>query len=130
MQHLNEYLPILLTSIVTLSTAIYTFYSILLWRTARVAAEISRHAALSNLWAELNRFIEIHRARNAAETAFLEDLSSLILEYMMSNLLTNSRASNDKAFEKVRTKMAALVKSHAEDAAKFPWVTLLVDPKI
>ena len=130
MQHLNEYLPILLTAIVTLSTIIYTFYSILLWRTARVAAEISRHAALSNLWAELNRFIEIHRARNAGETAFLEGLSSLILEYMMSNLLTNSRAANDKAFEKVRTKIAALVKSHAEDAAKFPWVTLLFDSEL
>jgi len=130
MRHLNEYLPILLTSIVTLSTAIYTFYSILLWRTARVAAEISRHAVLSNLWAELNRFIEIHRARNATETVFLENLSSLILEYMISNLLTNSRAANDKGFEKVRTKIAALIKNHAEDAEKFPWVTRLVDPEL
>ena len=49
---------------------------------------------------------------------------------MMSNLLTNSRAANDKVFEKVRTKIAALVKSHAEDAAKFPWVTLLFDSEL
>ena len=67
MQHLNEYLPILLTAIVTISSIIYTFYSILLWRTTRAAAEISRQAALSNLWSELNRFIEIHRAMNASE---------------------------------------------------------------
>ena len=129
MRHLNDYLPIFLTSIVTISTIIYTFYSILLWRTARVAAEISRHAALSNLWAELNRFIEILRDQNAAETGFLGDLSSLILEYMISNLLSQSAAANDKRFQKFRTKIADLIKNHAADAEKFPWVTRLVDPE-
>ena len=131
MPHLNDYLPIFLTSIVTVSTIIYTFYSILLWRTARVAAEISRHAALSNLWAELNRFIEILRGQNAAETIFLGDLSSLILEYMISNLLNKSAAgANDKNFKKFRIKIAALVENHAADAKKFPWVTRLVDPEL
>jgi len=131
MRHLNDYLPIFLTSIVTISTIIYTFYSILLWRTARVAAEISRHAALSNLWAELNRFIEILRGQNAAETDFLGDLSSLILEYMISNLLSKSAApANDKNFERFRVKIAALIENHAADAEKFPWVTRLVDPEV
>ena len=130
MRHLNDYLPIFLTSIVTISTIIYTFYSILLWRTARVAAEISRHAALSNLWAELNRFIEILRGQNAAETDFLGDLSSLILEYMISNLLSESAAGDDKNFEKFRIKIAALIENHAADAEKFPWVTRLVDPEV
>jgi hypothetical protein len=131
MRHLNDYLPIFLTSIVTISTIIYTFYSILLWRTARLAAEISRHAALSNLWAELNRFIEILRGQNAAETDFLGDLSSLILEYMISNLLSKSAApTNDKNFEKFRVKIAALVQNQAAHAEKFPWVSRLLDPEL
>src|SRR5260370_2339017 len=98
MQHLNEYLPILLTAIVTVSTIIYTFYSILLWKTTRAVAETSRQAALSNLWPELNRFIEIHRAMNASETAFLESLSSFILHYMISNLIPPTTASHAPFF--------------------------------
>ena len=55
-----------------LTTIIYTFYSFQLWRTTRVAAEISRQAAFSNLWAELNRYLELLRQQNAPETEFLQ----------------------------------------------------------
>ena len=72
--------PLILTTAVSISTIIYTFYSIQLWRTTRMAVEISRQAALSNLWAELNRYIEILRQQSAPEAAFLEKLSNLFLE--------------------------------------------------
>ncbi len=55
---MNTYIPLILTAIVTISTIIYTFYSIQLWRSTRAAAEISRQAAFGNLWAELNRYLE------------------------------------------------------------------------
>ena len=130
MRHLSEYFPILLTAIVTISTIIYTFYSILLWRTTRAAAEISRQAALSNLWAELNRYIELLRNQNAAGKEFLEELSNLILEYMISNLLSRSSNPHDENFGRFRRKIAALIESNRNDAAKFPWVTRLTDPDL
>ena len=85
---MNTYIPLILTAIVTISTIIYTFYSIQLWRTTRAAAEISRQAAFANLWAELNRYLEILRQQDAPETAFLQKLSNLLLEYMIANLIT------------------------------------------
>ena len=130
MRHLNEYLPILLTAVVTISTIIYTFYSILLWRATSAAAEISRQAALSNLWAELNRYLELLRNQNAAGKDFLQELSNVILEYMISNLLGQSSTANDKNFGRFRRKIAALIESNRTDAAKFPWVTRLVDPDL
>ena len=130
MRHLSEYFPILLTAIVTISTIIYTFYSVLLWRTTRAAAEISRQAALSNLWAELNRYIELFRSQNAAGKDFLEELSNLILEYMISNLLSRSSTANDKNFGRFRRKIVALIESNRTDAAKFAWVTRLTDPDL
>ena len=130
MRHLSEYFPILLTAIVTISTIIYTFYSILLWRTTRAAAEISRQAALSNLWAELNRYIELFRSQNAAGKDFLEELSNLILEYMISNLLSRSSTANDKNLGRFRRKIVALIESNRTDAAKFAWVTRLTDPDL
>jgi hypothetical protein len=128
MRHLNEYFPILLTLIVTISTIVYTFYSILLWQATRAAAEISRQAALSNLWAELNRYVEILRNQNAAGKEFLEELSTLILEYMISNLLSQSSTANKEKFEKFRKKVAALVERNTADAERFPWVAGLIDP--
>jgi hypothetical protein len=74
--------------------------------------------------------VGIHRSRNAAETVFLEGLSFLILEYMISNLLTKTGAADDETFAKVRPKIVELIKTHADDAEKFPWVMRLVDPKL
>ena len=67
---MNTYIPLVLTAIVTVSTIIYTFYSIQLWRTTRVEAEISRQAAFSNLWAELNRYLEILREQKRSRNRF------------------------------------------------------------
>jgi hypothetical protein len=128
MQQLNEYIPLFLTSIVSISTIVYTFYSILLWRTTRAAAEISRQAALSNLWTELNRYIEILRKENAPETDFLEQLSPLLLEFMIANLLHQTPAANKQNFKEFRRKILVLVEENKRVAARFPWVTRLVTP--
>jgi hypothetical protein len=129
MRYLNEYIPLVLTSIVTISTIVYTFYSILLWRTTRAAAEISRQSALSNLWTELNRYIEFLRKENAPETDFLEKLSSLILEFMIANLVHQIAPANNQKFEEFRQKILALVEEHKSVAVSFPWVTRLVTPR-
>jgi hypothetical protein len=123
---MNSYIPLILTATVTISTTIYTFYSILLWRTTRAAAEISRQAALGNLWAELNRYVEILRQQDAPETAFLQKLSNLVLEYMIANLVTSSSAG-DQNFEDFRRKTLALVAENQTEAAKVPWVARLVE---
>jgi len=124
---MNTYLPLLLTTIVTISTIIYTIYSIQLWRTTRAAAEISRQAALGNLWAELNRYLEILRQQDAPETAFLQKVSDLLLEFMLANLLTRATEKNDQNFEEFRRKVLALVAENEADAAKIPWVAKLVE---
>jgi hypothetical protein len=78
---MNTSIPLILTTIVTLYIDDYLHdFSIQLWQTTRSSAEISRQAALSNLWSELNRHLEILRHQEAPETAFLEKVSDLILE--------------------------------------------------
>ena len=124
---MNTYLPLILTTIVTTSTIIYTIYSIQLWRTTRSAAEISRQPALGNLWAELNRYLEILRQQDAPETAFLQKVSNLMLEFMIANLLTHGIEKNDQNFEEFRRKVLALVAENEADAAKIPWVARLVE---
>ena len=98
-----------------------------MWRTTRAAAEISRQAALGNLWAELNRYLEILRQQDAPETAFLQKLSDLLLEFMIANLLTRTTEKNDQNFEEFRLKLLALVAKNEAHAAKIPWVAKLVE---
>jgi hypothetical protein len=124
---MNTYLPLVLTTIVTISTIIYTVYSIQLWRTTRAAAEISRQAALGNLWAELNRYLEILRQQDAPETAFLQKVSDLMVELMIAKLLTHAIEKNDQDFEEFRRKVLALMSENEADAAKIPWVARLVE---
>jgi hypothetical protein len=99
-----------------------------LWRTTRAAAEISRQAAFGNLWAELNRYLEMLRQQDAPETAFLQKLSNLLLEYMITNLMTYASAE-DQNFEEFRRKTLALVAENQAEAAKVPWVARLVEQR-
>jgi hypothetical protein len=126
---MNTYIPVILTTVVTISTIIYTIYSIQLWRTSRAAAEISRQAAFGNLWAELNRYLEILRQQDATETAFLQKVSNLMLEYMIANLVTHATEKNDQNFEEFRCKVLALVSENPGEASKMPWVTRLVEAR-
>jgi hypothetical protein len=120
-------IPLILTAVVTISTLVYTFYSIQLWRATRAAAEISRQAAFSNLWAELNRYLEILRQQNAPEVPFLQELSNLLLEFMIVSLITHALDKKDKHIEAFRSKVAALIVQHERDASKIPWVTALAE---
>ena len=126
---MNIYIPLILTTIVTISTIIYTFYSVQLWRITRAAAEISRQAAFGNLWAELNRYLEILRQRDAPETAFLQKVSDLMLEFMIANLVTHATEKDDQNFEEFRRKILALMAENEADASKIPWVARLVEQR-
>jgi hypothetical protein len=124
---MNSIIALILTTAVTISTIIYTFYSIQLWRATRVAAEISRQATFSNLWAELNRYIEVLRQANAPEVALLEKLSNLLLEAIITNLIANSASRNDETVAEFRQKVSALIAENQTDAAKVPWINKLVE---
>jgi hypothetical protein len=126
---MNTYIPLILTTIVTISTVIYTICSIQLWRTTRAAAEISRQAAFGNLWAELNRYLEILRQQDAPEANFLQKFSDLLLEYMIANLVTHATEKNDQDFEEFRRKVLALTLEHETVASKMPWVARLVEQR-
>ena len=126
---MNTYIPLILTAIVTISTVIYTICSIQLWRITRAAAEISRQAAFGNLWAELNRYLEILRQKDVPETAFLQKVSDLMLEFMIANLVAHAIEKDDRDFEEFRQKVVALVSEDKAQASKMPWVARLVEQR-
>ena len=124
---LMNVIPLILTAAVTISTIVYTFYSFQLWRTTRAAAEISRQAAFSNLWAELNRYLELLRQQNAPETEFLQKLSDLLLEFMFTNLIRNAAKRNEQSAVEFRQKVSRLVEENKADASRIPWVAKLAE---
>ena|ERR1700722_12276343 len=126
---MNTYIPLILTTIVTISTIIYTICSIQLWHTTRAAAEISRQVAFGNLWAELNRYLEILRQKDVPKAAFLQKVSDLLLEYMIANLVTHATEKNDPDFEEFRRKIIALASENEAQASETPWIARLVEQR-
>jgi len=124
---MNATIALILTTAVTISTIIYTFYSIQLWRTTRAATEISRQAAFSNLWAELNRYIELLRRENAPEAAFLQKLSDLLLEFIVRNLFAYAASKDNQGAAEFRQGISALVAEDQANAAKISWIAKLTE---
>ena len=125
--NMNASIALILTTAVTISTIIYTFYSIQLWRTTRAATEISRQAALSNLWAELNRYMELLRRENAPEVAFLQKLSDLLLEFIVRNLFAYAASKDNQGAAEFRQGISALVAEDQANAAKISWIAKLTE---
>jgi hypothetical protein len=73
------------------------------------------------------RTFKILRQQDASETAFLQKVSNLMLEFMIANLLRHAIEKNDQNFEEFRRKILALVAENEADAAKIPWVARLVE---
>ena len=124
---MNATIALILTMAVTISTIIYTFYSIQLWRTTRAATEISRQATFSNLWAELNRYIELLRRENAPEVAFLQKLSDLLLEFIITSLFAYAVGKDNQGAAEFRQRISALVAEDQANAAKISWITKLTE---
>ncbi len=118
-----------LTAVITITTIIYTFYSVRLWRTSRQAAEISRQAALGNLWSELNNYIAICKQEGRSETGFLQELSGLIAEYMLSNLLNDISTKNDPNVAAFKTRIKKLVETKNPDVTTLNWLSPLIGKK-
>jgi hypothetical protein len=67
------------------------------------------------------------REQGAPETAFLQKLSNLLLEFMIISLVTSYASEGDQNFEEFRRKTLVLVAENEADAAKLPWVARLVE---
>ena len=78
-------------------------------------------------WTELNRYLEILRQQNAPEVPFLQELSNLLLEFMIATLITHALDKKDEHMEAFRHKVAALIAQHETDASKFPWMSALAE---
>jgi hypothetical protein len=74
-----------------------------------------------NLWAELNDTSRGYGSKTLPETAFLQKVSNLLLEYMITNLMTYASAE-DQNFEEFRRRTLALMAENQAEAAKVPWV--------
>ena len=66
------------------------------------------------------------KEQGAPETAFLQKLSNLLLEFMIISLVTYV-SEEDQNFEEFRRKTLVLMAENEADAAKLPWVARLVE---
>ena len=116
-------LILILTFLTAIATVTYSYSSILLWKTTRVSTEISRQLALSNMWVEMNRYIEISRAENRPESEFLSRFSNILAELLITNLITDLRADSDTNLKVFNRKIEELVNSTDFDASRIEWFT-------
>ena len=124
---MEQYLTILSTAIITVTTIIYTFYSIRLWRTSHASANIMRQAALANLWAELNHYLKICKAEARPEAVFLQKLSAIFAEFMILSLINHAGAKNDPHLTAVKHKIAEAVEGEEVDVSLLNWLAPLLE---
>ncbi len=120
---MQQYLTIVLTAVISISTIIYTIYSARLYKTTRQAAEISRQAALANLWSELNNYIEVCKRENLPEAAFFQKLSGIFAEYIIASLMNDTNANTDPNLKNFQQKISQMIASADFDTNKIGWLS-------
>jgi hypothetical protein len=116
-------LILILTFLTAIATLTYSYSSILLWKTTRASTEISRQLVLSNMWVEMNRYIEISCEENRPESEFLRRFSNILAELMITNLIKDLRTDKDKNLEVFNRKIEELISSTNFDPTQIEWFT-------
>ena len=122
-------LVLILTFLTAIATITYSYSSILLWKTTRASTEISRQLALSNMWIEMNRYIDISRTENCPQSEFLRRFSNILAELLITNLIKDLRADNDANLKVFNRKIEELINSTDFDASQIEWFTPFLKDK-
>jgi hypothetical protein len=91
-----------------------------------VAAEISRQAAFSNLWAELNRYLALLRQQNAPDGVSAKVIRSVLGIYV-HQFDRNAAERNEPTAVEFRQRVSRLVEENKADASRIPWVGKLAE---
>jgi hypothetical protein len=123
-------LLLILTFLTAVATVTYSYSSILLWKTTRASTEISRQLALSNMWIEMNRYIEISHEENRPESEFLRRFSNILAELLITNLIKDLRADSDTNLKVFNRKVEELTGSTDFDASQIEWFTPFINKNL
>jgi hypothetical protein len=122
-------LILILTCITAAATVAYTFTSMLLWKTTRSSTDISRQLALSNMWIEMNRYIELARQENRPESEFLRKFSNILAELLIANLIKDLRADGNANLRIFNRKIENLIESSDFDTSQIEWFAPFLNNK-
>jgi hypothetical protein len=116
---------LLLTAVIATSTVVYTVYSIRLWKATRLSADISRYTLFISFIMEMDRQVQIAKATNRPDAAFLEQFSRLLMENGMKAVFRGVDLKKNQELAQFISEMDGMLRaSNLPDA---PWLRGLID---
>src|SRR5215216_6774678 len=94
---MKEVLMIIFVGVSAISTAVYAFYSMRLWKATRLSADIGRYTLFLSFLLQLHKYAEEARELNKPEATILEQIELMIMELGVDHILKDIDFEKDKA---------------------------------
>ena len=122
MAEFNEQtLMLLFTGVIALSTVVYAYYSIRLWKATRASADIAKATAFTNYLIILAKEAEKAKANDPRAATFLEQVAMLLTETAMENFLEDIDLKKEPRMRDALNKLDGLLRSQNIDPSQVPW---------
>lgn len=118
---MTEFLMIVFTGVIAISTVIYAFYSIRLWRATRASVDIARYTAFLNLMTQLAQHTEDAKRKGLPEAVFLEQFANMLGEFGFQKFLEEIDIEKDPDANQYFGKIEGMLRAYNVDPYSIPW---------
>src|SRR6266487_3654906 len=115
------------TCVIAVSTAIYTYFALKLWRATRDAADIARYTAFMNFMSHLSHETEKVRQTQPAVANFLDQFAMLMTEAGVSRFLDDIDFQDNPEIRDYFNKIEGMFRSQGVDPYSIPWFRHVLD---
>lgn len=116
-----EWIMITFTGTIAVTTIVYTIFTRRLWRETRYSSDIARYTAFTNYLTVLAAEIEKAKESDPSSAAFLETLSSLMLEAGVDQFLDDVDFKKNPKLRDYYNKLEGVIRAHGVDPMQLPW---------
>lgn len=116
-----EIIMIIFTGVIALSTVVYAFYSVRLWRATRASVDLARYTAFLNLMTQLGQYAEDAKRKGLPEAVLLEQFGNMLAEFGFERFLEEIDFKNDTEAHQYFGKIEGMLRAYSIDPYTVAW---------
>ncbi|MFZ5994114.1 MAG: hypothetical protein ACOYU4_03900 [Thermodesulfobacteriota bacterium] len=117
---MNEWLMVIFTAVIAISTVVYTVFSYRLWKATKATCDIARYTAFMAYLGTLAQEIDKSRGKNPVGAQFLENLMSIMAEAGFESFMKDIDLNKNPEARDFLVKLEGMFRGHGVDPMSIP----------
>lgn len=119
---MSEIVMLIFTGVIAVSTVVYTYYSIKLWKATRRSTDIARYTLFINFMLELHKMAEEARLMEKPDAPFLSQFEMVMLEMGADEALRGVKLKKRPDLMALIARIDGMLRANNVDPESIPYL--------